>query len=105
MVALTILATAGLAAISATREAIHAVEHARIVDRELARANAFLEAVALWPRADLDLRLGERVQGPWRLTIERSMPTVYVVVLAESASGREILRTSLYRPEPEDADE
>ena len=103
MVALTILATAGLAAISLTREAIHAVEHAREVDRELAKAGAFLEAVALWPREDLDRRLGERVQGTWRLRIDRPHPTIYEAVLSDSARSREILRTALYRPQPADA--
>ena len=103
MVALTILATAGLAAISLTREAIKAVEHARSADRELAKASAFLEAVALWPREDLDRRLGERAQGSWWLRIDRPHPMIYELVLSDATRSREILRTALYRPEPADA--
>ena len=99
MVALTILATAGLAAVTVTREALLAVQHAREADRELARASAFLEVVALWPREDLDQRLGDRPQGPWRLRIDRPLSDLYEVVLSDSARRREILRTSLYRPE------
>ena len=60
--------------------------------------------MSLWPREDLDRRLGERAQGPWRLTITRPAPTLYVVSLADSASGgaagAELLTTTLYRPEP-----
>lgn len=103
MVALTILATAGLAALGLTREATHAVEHARVAGREIAAASAFLEVVVLWPREELDQRLGDRVQGPWRLSIQRSYPMLYEVVLRDSTLAREILRTSLYRPESSDA--
>lgn len=105
MIALVILASAGLAATALAREAAHAVEHARAADRALARANAFMEAVALWPREDLDLRLGERAQGPWRLRIVHAIPTLYQVVLIDGESGREIIRTVLYRPERDGAGE
>ena len=103
IVALTILATAGLAAVTGTREAMHAVQHAREADRDRIRASAFLEVVALWPREDLDQRLGDRPQGPWRLRIDRPLPTLYEVTLSDSARRRAILRTSLYRPEASDA--
>jgi len=103
IVALTILATAGLAAVTVTREALHAVQHAREADRDVMRASAFLEVVALWPREDLDQRLGDRPQGPWRLRIDRPLPTLYEVTLSDSARRRAILRTSLYRPEASDA--
>ena len=104
IVAMTIIATAGLAIVAGAREAVHVVERARTADRQLARASAFLEVVALWPREDLDLRLGERIQGEWRLRIERPLPTLYTVSLIKEATGEEILQTSLYRVRAPHAD-
>lgn len=102
--AVTIVAFAGVAAVTAVGESMAAVRNAREADAELRAANAFMEAVALWPREDLERRLGDRPQGPWRLVIERPLPTLYTVMLTDSTGGRALLRTSLYRPEPiEDA--
>lgn len=100
IVALAILSTAGTAALVLTSQVSHTVERTRAVEREMREASAFLEVVALWPRHDLDLRLGERRQGRWRLWIDRSAPTLYVVVLRDS-TGHELLRTSLHRPMPD----
>jgi type II secretory pathway pseudopilin PulG len=96
IVAVSILATAGTAAVAMTSESARAVERARDADRRAREAGAFMEAVALWPRADLDRRLGEREQGPWRLTIQRPDPELYTVSLVDS-SGTELLRTALFR--------
>lgn len=100
IVALTILAVAGLAAVSMARQASASVQRLREAEAEMRAASAFLDAVALWPREDLDRRLGLREQGPWRLLIERPVPTLYVIALHDSTHTREILRTSLHRPEP-----
>ena len=100
IVAMAILATAGLAVVGLTVAASDAVERATRSEAELREASAFLEAVALWPREDLDRRLGTRPQGAWRLTIQRPDPTLYTIVLADSASSSVLLETSLYRPGP-----
>jgi type II secretory pathway pseudopilin PulG len=99
VVALVILATAGTAALTMATQAMRAVASGRAAEAEVRAASAFLTAVALWTREDLDRRLGEREQGPWRLRIDRSTPALYTVVLRDSL-GREFLRTSLHRPEP-----
>ena len=104
IVALTILAVAGVAAVAATGESVRAAGRLRETERELREASAFLEAVALWPREDLDRRLGDRAQGRWRLRIDRPSPTVYEVRLADSTGAFVLLETALYRPEaPGDA--
>ena len=103
MVALAILSAAGLAAVALVSQGADAVRRARAADAEVRQASAFLHAVALWPREDLDRRLGERPQGRWKLVIQRPTPTLYEVVLADSALARELLRTTLFRPEPEPA--
>lgn len=100
IVALVILAVAGTAAVTLVSQSSDAVRRARIADAEMREASALLHAVALWPREDLDRRLGERPQGRWKLIVQRPTPTLYEVVLADSAVTRELLRTTLFRPEP-----
>lgn len=99
LVALAILGSAGLATIALATESWRAVRTARDADRSLREASAFFDAVALWPREDLDRHLGDRTQGPWRMRVDRLTPTLYVVTLADSSSGFTILETSLFRPE------
>jgi type II secretory pathway pseudopilin PulG len=98
IVALAILAVAGTSALLMASESARAAGRAREHDAEVRRADAFFDAVALWPRADLDRRLGERAQGPWRLRIDHPMRRLYVLSLRDSA-GDELLRTALFRPD------
>ncbi len=107
MVALTILTIAGGAAVALASQTTAAVDQARIRDAEMRRASAFLDAVTLWPREDLDRHLGDRREGSWVLRVDRPYPTLYAVALntaPDSAHGRPLmralLRTIIYRPEP-----
>src|SRR4051812_27068530 len=74
LVALAILVTAGAAAVAMASESAAALARAREADREMRRASAFFDAVALWPRADLDRHLGDRTQGVWRMRVDRPWP-------------------------------
>lgn len=96
LIALAILASAGGSAMMMASQAARAVEHARAAEAEVRVADAFLTAVSLWTSEDLELRLGDRVQGSWRLRIDRPVPPLYVVVLRDSLD-RVLLRTSLHR--------
>lgn len=98
IVAIAILATAGVSAVTVMAESFRAIERVRASDAELARGSALFDAVALWTRDDLDRHLGSRRQGPWRMTVERAVPTLYEITLTDSTGARELLRTSLYRP-------
>lgn len=100
IIALVILTVAGTAAVTLVSQSADAVRRAREADAEAREANAFFHAASLWTREDLDRRLGDRPQGDWRLLVQRPAPTLYEVVLVDSAATHEILRTSLYRPEP-----
>lgn len=98
LVAMTILATAAAAMVSLVSEGARVMERVTEAERRSADASAFLEAVALWTRDDLDRRLGERVQGPWRLRLERPHPAVYTAMLIDTITHRRLLETALYRP-------
>jgi len=99
LVALMILAVAGVSLIALAADSARTVEHVRQSEAELRAATTFMDAVALWPRADLDRHLGDRAERAWNLRIDRPTPTLYVAVLRDSAGTHEILRTMLYRPE------
>ena len=100
LVALAILGAAATGVAGLASQAWRTVYAAREADRSVGEASAFLDAVALWPREDLDQRLGDRVQRPWRLRIDRPLPTLYVVTLTDSSGRDTLLTTSLFRPEP-----
>jgi type II secretory pathway pseudopilin PulG len=97
LVALAILGTVGAAVAALAVDAADAMRRARDADTEMRRASAFFDAVALWPREDLELRLGTRRQGPWRLRVDRPGPSLYTVELADSAGARVLLRSALFR--------
>jgi type II secretory pathway pseudopilin PulG len=99
VVAVAVLTAAGVAAVTAAAESARAVAHARAADEEARAASAFLDAVALWTRTDLDRRLGERAQGPWLLRVGRPERELYTVELADSTGRAVLLRTSLFRPD------
>jgi hypothetical protein len=103
IVALTILTVAALASVAMVRQAVDSVRRAESAEAEIRRASAFMDAIALWPRADLDRHLGQRPEGSWRLIIDRPVPTLYLVALTDSLSRRELVRTALYRPQPSNA--
>lgn len=98
IVAMTILAAVATTVVAIALESGRALARARETENEMRTASALLDAVALWPRADLDRHLGTRVQGPWLMDVNRATATLYDIVIADSASRREILRTELYRP-------
>jgi type II secretory pathway pseudopilin PulG len=103
IVALTILAVAGTAAVVMAGESARAVTRAREAETAVREAGALLEAVALWTREDLDRRLGDRPQGRWVMRVDRPTRDLYLVALRDSASDAVVLRTSLFRPEAADA--
>jgi type II secretory pathway pseudopilin PulG len=100
LVALAILGAAGDALATLAVGATDAVHRAERLDDDVRRASAFLDVVALWPRADLDRHLGTRPQGEWIVEVQRVAPTLYTVAIADSGDARPLLRTALYRAEP-----
>lgn len=63
MVALAILGSVGVAAVSLAVDVGVQLRHAQEADASVRDAGAFMDAVALWTRADFDRHLGDRPQG------------------------------------------
>jgi type II secretory pathway pseudopilin PulG len=97
LVALAFLGTVGSAAAWSATESLRAVQRTHAREAEQRAAARLLDAVALWPRADLDRHLGTRAEGSWRLYIERPTETVYTVTVRDTARGAVLLQTALYR--------
>lgn len=104
IVALAVFGTAGSAALVLVRDSARTVDHARVAESRVRDADAFMAAVSLWTREDLDRRLGDRAQGAWRLVLLRPEPNLYEVALRDTLTDVVVLSTVLHRPAPEAAD-
>ena len=101
IIALTILGSALAGMTLLLAECDHATWRAQSTDARNEKADAFMHTVALWTRDDLDRRLGERVQGEWRLIVQRRRPTLYDIALLDRRTRELLVRSSLYRQEPD----
>lgn len=99
MVALAILSIAGTSFMVYLAQSYRALHSAERREAVLNSAAVFLDAVSLWPREDLDRRLGSRRNGAWRLDIQRTAPYFYQVWLFDSTGTDLLLSTALYRPD------
>ena len=97
IIAIAVVTISGIAAVTVASDSVRAVQRARDAEAALREASRFFEAVALWPREDLDRRLGDRHQGPWLLRIGRVAPELYTVSLRDTLDGSVLLSTSLFR--------
>ncbi|MBY0492079.1 MAG: hypothetical protein K2R93_19715 [Gemmatimonadaceae bacterium] len=99
MVALALIGLVGLSFVTALVDAERNVDQGARAERELVAAAALMDAAMLWSREELDMRLGSRTQGPWRLTIQRASPTLYALTLTDSLGRRTLLQSAVLRTE------
>lgn len=100
IVALTIFGISALAATILVRQSVKGVESVYRRDAENRKAVAFMAAVSLWSREELDQRLGSRRQGAWLLYIDRPAESIYRLQLSDSTGRDVILETALFRAQP-----
>lgn len=101
LLAMAIVGTVCLGLLSVFREGTHSLALLNDRQRQLRDAERFFTAVSLWPREDLERRLGSRQQGPYLLTITGSTHVLFDVELADARTRATLLTTTLYRPEDE----
>lgn len=99
VVALVVLGTIGSAAAWSASEWTRSVDRTITEEQQLRSADHLLSAISLWTRADLDRHLGRHAEGQFRMGVNRIEPTLYEVILADTASGAPVLATLLYRVE------
>lgn len=102
LVALTILATAGLSIITLLHQAITAESAARAAETTMGAADRVLVAMTLLNRAELDQRIGMHPVGEFLVAVQRPERSLYRIAIAEAAYPlRELLVTVVYRVERE----
>jgi hypothetical protein len=101
LVALVILATAGVGMIELGGAGLRAERDARTRERVLATQERLLGALTLLRREELDQRMGRREIGEFIVDIQRPERTLYRIALLQRESPRvEDLVTVVYRREP-----
>jgi type II secretory pathway component PulJ len=100
LVAMVILATAGLALVEFVGYGMRAEREARLRETTLAGEERLLAALTLLKVHELDQRIGRRQVGEFIIDVQRPEPSLYRVALAlEESPGVEELVTVVYRPE------
>ncbi len=97
LIALVILASVGVALIAVLGQTVHTVRQFRERERGFAGAGQALDATVGWSRSELDARVGTRRFRDWQLTVVGAGSGLYDVALADTLTGVELLRTTLYR--------
>jgi type II secretory pathway component PulJ len=100
LVALVILATAGIALIELVGAGMRAERDARAREATIATEERLLAALTLLRRHELDQRIGRRVVGEFVVDVQRPEPALYRIALRQHQSPDvEDLVTVVYRAE------
>ena len=101
LVALTILAAAGVSLAALAAAGARAEAAARLEERATVAANRLLTALSLLNRDELDQRIGAHPVGEFSVEIQRPEPGLYrlAVGLASEPGGAKLV-TVVYRVEP-----
>jgi Tfp pilus assembly protein PilV len=101
MIAVAILAGAGLAAADLVSTALRAEVEAEERERELGGANRLLAAMTLLRKDDLDRRIGRHRSGSLVAAVQRTSPGLYRIAVATATRPEvELLMTVVHKPEP-----
>jgi len=104
LVALTILATAGLALVALVGAGLRAERDARERERTIAAEEGVLGAATLLKRTELDQRLGRHDVGEFIVDVQRPERTLYRIAVVQARSPEvEDLVTVVYRREADRA--
>jgi type II secretory pathway pseudopilin PulG len=102
LVALVILATAGIALVELVGAGLRAERDAREREGTLAAQQRVLAAFTLLKREELDQRIGRRALGEFVVDIQRPERTLYRIAVLQARSPQvEDLVTVVYRRAPE----
>lgn len=105
LVAVTILAFAGIAFVELVGMGAYDAASAQVRERELADEERLLAAWSLLSKTDLDRRLGRREVGPYFVEVQRPERGLYRIAIGRrDAPEVEELVTVVWRKESEDDD-
>lgn len=101
LVALVVLATAGIALVETVGAGLRAERDAREREKVLGQEERLLNAHTLLNRSELDQRIGRREIGEFIVDVQRPERTLYrIAVIQEQSPQVEDLVTVVYRAAP-----
>lgn len=98
LIALLVVGLAGTSLLALASACLDRTRRADEADRASAAASALLDAVSLWSRDELEQRLGQRAQNPFKLDVQERTPGLFDVVVLDSTGAHRLLTTRLHRP-------
>lgn len=98
MVALAILASAGISLVALTSNALRSELAMRRREETLLAADRVLAATTLLTRNDLERRIGKHRVGEFVVDVQRPERTLFRIAIAEADAEVESLVTVVYRP-------
>jgi hypothetical protein len=104
VVGMTILTIAATSWIAVLRQTMHGVRELRGREQQVLAASAELGRITLWPRVQLDARVGSSRLAAFTITVGQPAPSLYAVALRDTTIGAVVLSTSIYAPEGNDAE-
>lgn len=100
LVALTLLASSGLALAVIGAGALRAVQAADRAEQEALRAHKLMTTLSLLTKSEFDQRLGNHAAGEFAVEILRPEPGLYRIALRPGqGAGRDLLVTMVSRSE------
>jgi len=99
LIALVLLGFMGAGMVSLLAQTLDALHGVRPREAEIVNAAATLSAIAAWSRQDLEAHAGRVRTGGFVTEIRADGPSLFDVAVRDSLAGRELLSTTLYRPE------
>jgi prepilin-type N-terminal cleavage/methylation domain-containing protein len=96
MVALTIIAIAGVATIAWVGESLRTVARLEETEREMLAAIDAAEHTAGWSSDTIATRVGTTRLNGFVVRLDRATPRLYALTVLDSTQAREIVSTYLY---------
>jgi hypothetical protein len=103
VVALTVLGLAGVALIVLLGQTTHSMRRVRDVERETRLASDELNQLVRLGRADLVAMTGRSTDRGWWIDVTRTGQNLFDVAISAADTTAPLLRTTLYRPDTNDA--
>lgn len=100
MLGIAILGMAGVAMITLLTQTVQTVRHGRSTERRISSASQLLDRATLWSASSLDSRIGRSRIESWNLEVTLARPRLYTLVVLDTLTDAEQLRTTVYRPVP-----
>ncbi|MGH7622425.1 MAG: hypothetical protein ACREMU_08815 [Gemmatimonadaceae bacterium] len=103
VVALSLLGLSGVALTAVVGQTAHTMRRVAFTERETRLAARELDRFVLYDRSQLVAMTGRRALRDWSVDVEQIDPDLFEVTIARNDTNPPLLRTTLYRPDTNDA--